>query len=106
MVKKTDFNSKISEIEGKIPRVTGLATNLALTVIENKMPDVSSLVKMADYNTKISDLEKKIIDNNHDKYITTPDFNTLAADVFNARIRVANLISQIDLETELRKKKQ
>ena len=23
---------------------------------------------------------------NHDKYITTPEFNTLAADVFNARL--------------------
>ena len=44
-LKKTDFNTKISEIEGKIPSITGLATNSELTAIENKTPDVSSLVK-------------------------------------------------------------
>ena len=38
--------------------------------------------------TKISDIEKKIADHNHDKYITTPEFNTMAADVFNARLVV------------------
>ena len=34
--KKTDFNIKITEIEGKIPRITGLATNSALTAVKNK----------------------------------------------------------------------
>ena len=50
------------------------------------MPDVSSLVKKTDYNTKISDIEKKITDHDHKKYITTPEFNTMAASVFNARL--------------------
>ena len=50
------------------------------------MPDVSSLVKNTDYNTKISDIEKKITDPDHKKYITTPEFNTMAASVFNARL--------------------
>ena len=63
-----------------------MATNSELTVVENKIPNVSSLVKKTDYNTKISDIEKKITDHSHDKYITTPEFNTLAADVFNARL--------------------
>ena len=44
-LKKTDLNAKITEIKGKIPRITGLATNSALTAVENKIPDVSSLVK-------------------------------------------------------------
>ena len=66
MVKKTNFNAKVTEIEGKIPSITGLATNSALTTVENKIPDVSILVKKRDYNTKISDIEKKIIDHNHD----------------------------------------
>ena len=44
-VKKTDYNSKITEIEGKIPDVSSLATKTALTTVENKIPDVSSLVK-------------------------------------------------------------
>ena len=86
LVTKTDFNTKVIKIEGKIPSISGLATNPELTAVENKIPNVSSLVKKTDYNTKIRDIEKKITDHNHDKYITTPEFNTLAADVFNARV--------------------
>ena len=43
--KKTDFSSKITEIEDKIPSISGLATNSALTAVENKIPNVSNLVK-------------------------------------------------------------
>ena len=74
MVKKTVFNTKVTEIEGKIPSINGLATNTASTAVENKIPDVSSLVKKTDYNTKISEIENKVNDHNHDKYITTPEF--------------------------------
>ena len=45
LVKKTDFNTKVTEIEGKIPDVSSLVTNSALTVVKNKITDVSSLVK-------------------------------------------------------------
>ena len=41
LVKKTDFNAKVTEIEGKILSITGLATNSALTAVENKIPDLS-----------------------------------------------------------------
>ena len=61
MVKKAGFNTKVTAIEGKIPSITGLATNSELTAVENKIPDVSSLVKKKDYNTKISDIEKKLL---------------------------------------------
>ena len=61
---------------GKIPDVSNLATKTALTTVENKRPSVSNLVKKTDYNTKITEIE-----NDHDKYITTPEFNTLAAEV-------------------------
>ena len=44
-LKKTDFNTKITEIEGKITDVSSFVTKSALTVVENKIPDVSSLVK-------------------------------------------------------------
>ena len=43
--KKTDFKTKVTEIEGKIPSITGLATNSELTAVENKISDVSSLIK-------------------------------------------------------------
>ena len=42
LVKKTDFNTKITEREGKIPSINGLATNSKLTAVENKIPDVNS----------------------------------------------------------------
>ena len=101
LVKKTDFNSKITEEEGKIPSITGLATSSALTAVENKISDVSSLYKKNDYDTKISNIERKIADHDHDNYITTREFNTLAANVFNARLAQANLITKTDFDAEL-----
>ena len=67
-------------MDKKIPDVSGLSTNAALTAVEN------NLVKKTDYSTKISEIESKINNHNHDKYITTPEFNTMAASVFNARL--------------------
>ena len=37
----------------------------------------------------------------HDKYITIPEFNTLAASVFNARLAQANLIAKTDVDAKL-----
>ena len=45
LVKKTDYNTKFTEIEGKIPDVTNLAKKTALTAVEIKIPDVNNLVK-------------------------------------------------------------
>ena len=50
------------------------------------MPDVSSLVK------------KKLTDHNHDKYITIPELNTLAADIFDAMLVQVNLITKTDFD--------
>ena len=99
----TDFvkEAKLTELENKIPDASSLATKATLTAVENKIPSVSSLVKKTDYDTKISELEKKLTDHNHDKYITTPEFNTLAADVFNARLAQANLITKTDFDAKL-----
>ena len=35
LVKKLDYNAKITEREGKIPFITGFATTSALTAVEN-----------------------------------------------------------------------
>ena len=75
--------TKLTELENKILDLSSLATKTALTVVEKKIPDISSLVKKTNYDTKGSVLEKKLTDHNHDKYITTPEFKTLASDVFN-----------------------
>ena len=101
LVKKTDYNTKISEIEDKIPDTSGLATKTALTTVGNKTPSISGLVKKTDYNTEITDIENKLNNHNHDKYIATSEFNTLAADVFNARLAQANLITKTDFDAKL-----
>ena len=64
-----------------------MAAKTALTAVENKLPGVSSLIKKIDFNTKITEIGKKLTDHNHDKCITTPEFNTLAADVFDAKVK-------------------
>ena len=101
LAKKTDLNATITEIQNKIPSITGLATNSALTGIENKIPNVGGLVKKTDYDTKISEIEKKVSDHNHDKYVTTPEFNNLAAGVFTARLAQADLVTKTDCDTKL-----
>ena len=99
----TDFvkKAKLTELENKIPDVGSLATKTALTAVENKIPSVSSLVKKIDYNTKITEIQNKFNNHNHGKYITTPEFNTLAVDVFNARLAQANLITKTDFDAKL-----
>ena len=79
LLKKTDYNSKITEIEGKIPDISNLATKTALTEAENKI---------------ITEIENKLNNYNQGKYITTPKFNTSAADVFNATLARANLVTK------------
>ena len=73
--------------------------NAALTAFENKVPNMRSLVKKTGYNSKITEIEKKITDHNH--YINTPEFNTLAADVFNARLAQGDLITKSDFDAKL-----
>ena len=62
VVKKTDYNAKITGIEGKIPDISNLSTKTALTTVENKIPDTRGLVKKTDYNAKITEIEYKIPD--------------------------------------------
>ena len=56
------------------------------------------MVKKTDYDTKVTKIENK---HNHDKYIDTPEFNKLAADVFNARLAQANLVTKTDFDDKL-----
>ena len=99
----TDFvkKAKITELENKIPGISNLRTKTELTTVENKIPSVTNLVKNAGYNTKVTGIENKLTDHNRDKYIDTQEFNKLAADVFNARIAQANLITKTDFDSKL-----
>ena len=50
---------------------------------------------------KLQKSKKKLTNHNHDKYIDTSEFNKLAADVFNARLAQANLITKTDFDAKL-----
>ena len=101
LVKKTDYNTRITELENKMPDISNLATKTVLTTVENNTPSVSNLAKETDYNTKITDIENKFNNDNHDKYIDTPEFNKSAADIFNARLVQANLKTKTDFDAKL-----
>ena len=53
-----------------------------------------------DNNAKITEIKNKITNHKHE-YITTPEFNKLAADAFNARIAQTNLITKTDFDARL-----
>ena len=59
------------------------------------------MINKTNYNTKITEIENELTDHNHDKYIDTPELNKLAADVFNARLAQANLITKTDFGSKL-----
>ena len=92
LVKKADLNAKITEVEGKILSISGLATISALNAVENKIPDVSGLVKKTDFNTKVTEIEGKV-----------PSIISLA--INSALTAVENKIPDVkktNLDTELR----
>ena len=97
----TDFvkKAKLIELENKISD-SNLATKTALTPVENKIPSVSNLVNKTDYNTTVTEIENKLNNHNHDKYITAPEFDTLAT-VFNARLAQANVITKTEFDSKL-----
>ena len=53
LVKKTNYNANISEIEGKIPSIITLATSAALKTVEQRTP----LVEKRNYEAKLLDNE-------------------------------------------------
>ena len=62
VIKKTDYNTKKTEIENTIPGISNLATKTALNTVANKIPGTSGLVKRIYYNAKITEIEGKIPD--------------------------------------------
>ena len=66
--------------------------------MEYKIPGVNNLVNKTDYSTKVTKIENELTNHNHEKYIDTSEFNKLAADVFNARLVQANLITKTEFD--------
>ena len=59
--------------------------------------------KKTAYNTKIKEIKKKVSDYNHNKYITTPEFNKLTSENFAARLAQLNLADKSDTANFVKK---
>ena len=95
---KKNYDAKITEIEGKIPDVSGLATKTALGNVENKIPDVSDLVKKQIITLKLQKLKinlKIII------MINILLLQNLIIDVFNARLSRANVVAKTNFDNTI-----
>ena len=57
-----------------------------MTTVENKIPNVSDVVKKADYDEKMLDIESK--------YITTADYNKFISETLDAKIKQKELIDK------------
>ena len=57
--------------------------------VENKIPDVSNVVKKTDYDAKILDIESK--------YITTADYNKFTKDIVANDIKSKRLVHVSDI---------
>ena len=80
--KQTILLKLLKEIESEIPSDRGLAKTSALTVVVNKIPNISNLVKKKDHDSKISDIESK--------YITATDYNKFTKDIVHSSIKNKN----------------
>ena len=69
----------ITEIESKIPSITGLAATAALNSVENKMTNIIDLVKKTDDDAKISDIQTK--------HFTYSDYNKFTGEMLNAKVK-------------------
>ena len=98
-VSKTKYDTYKADLEKKITNISEFVkkkqiTTSALTADENKIPDVSTLVKKKkknEYNEKTSDIEKNVTDHSHDKHITSLEFNKLTTERFAATLKQARL---------------
>ena len=79
--------------------MTTPALNTKISEVENKIPDTSSLGTSTVLKTKIRKVENKIPD--HTKYITTPEFHKLTTENFATRLKQANLVSKTDFDIKL-----
>ena len=59
--------------------MTTTILNTKISEVENKIPHASSLVTATFLNIKISEVENEILDQT--KYITTEEFNKLTAEI-------------------------
>ena len=79
--------------------MTKTVLNTKISEVEKKIPDTANLVTTTVLSTKISEVQNKISD--HTKYITTQELNKLKAENFAARLKQVNLVSRTDFDNKL-----
>ena len=106
-LKETYFDTKIAEVEDKIPSTSRLATKSALTGVENKIPDVSglatasaltavenkisyvtNLVTKTDFDGKLKDISDRVTKNKSKDLLLDNELKklkTFNADYFEGR---------------------
>ena len=84
------FNAKINEEKGEIPSIAiTAATTSVFTTVENKIPNVSDLVKKK--KKKNYDAEIKYI---KDKYFTTFDYNNFMNNILDEKITTKKVVNE------------
>ena len=51
----------LTAIENKIPDISNFPTKTALTNLSNTVPDITTLIKKSDYDTKIEEIESNML---------------------------------------------
>ena len=100
------IREKILKCSQKTPDVSGVGTTTVLNTkireVERKIPHTSGLVKKADYNMKITGIEAN--------YLTTLDYYEFTGEILETKIKekglvdksnISNLIKNSDLNTKL-----
>ena len=72
-----------ADVENKMPDISSLVITTVLDLktgeVENKIPDVSGLIKKTDYNARISDIGTK--------YFTTSYYNKFKSELIDGKIK-------------------
>ena len=74
----TSLNAKLNEVKDEISNFTSLATTAALTIVENKIQNLSDLVKKADYDAKNI--------GNGKQFFTASDYSMFTSNTLDAKI--------------------
>ena len=72
-----------------MPSITNLATTAILIAVENKIPNVSDLVKKADYEEEIKCIKNKCF--------IRSDYNKFTNNIFDEKITVKKLVNESEL---------
>ena len=87
MLAKQMMMLKIKDIEDKLPSITILAITAALSAVENKIPNVSDLVKKkkTEHDAKIKEIDGK--------YFITSGYDKFTNDILDANIKNIELVN-------------